>query len=278
MTDTCRFFIGNQTAFCAPLTEPFAFAVDHHFDAFELFPDSGPTGGGWSARDVTAEQRRYFRATAEARGIRLSVHAALEAGLLEASRDGTLGDDIDLARDLGAQVLNLHLASDDVDGCCRAALTLLEVLRPLGITLALENTPTVGPDEVNQLFARLPRVATGPAGGVGLCLDIGHANLCPDTHNDYLAYVDRLGSHVPIVHAHLHENWGDGDKHLTLFTGPSGKDASGVVGLLARLRRRHFRGSLILEQWPTPASLLTVARDRLFAIAESLQGVASAKI
>jgi sugar phosphate isomerase/epimerase len=263
MAEGSRFFIGNQTAFFAPLTDPFAFADRHGFEAFEFFPDRGPTGRGWSADDVTPEQRRYFRTVAEARGIRLSVHAALEAGLLAESAGGNLARDIDLAHDLGAQVLNLHLVPGDVDGCCRAALALVDILRPLGITLALENTIAVSPDYVNRIFERLQTGAMGRRGGVGLCLDIGHANLCADTRNDYLAYVDRLGRQVPIVHAHIHENWGDGDSHLPLFTGPSGKDPAGVAGLLRRLRQRCYKGSLILEQWPKPPSLLLVARDRL---------------
>lgn len=259
------FSIGNQTAFFAAPGEPFAFAVLHRFDAFEFFPDGGPTGRGWSADDVSPAQRREFRRTAEDNGIRLSVHAALEAGLLGERADGKLARDIALARDLGARVLNLHLVAGDVDGCCAAAKSVAEVLQPLGITLALENTVDVTPDYVNQVFARLNTSGQD----VGLCLDIGHANLCVATHNDYLGYLDRLADDVPIVHGHVHENWGDGDRHLTLFSGPSAHDASGVAGLLRRLRKRRFSGSLILEQWPMPPSLLLAARDGLRALTEA---------
>jgi sugar phosphate isomerase/epimerase len=266
MAEGARFFIGNQTAFFASPSEPFAFAARHGFDAFEFFPDRGPMGRGWSADDVTAAERRAFRQTAQERGLRLSVHAGLDVGLLDANGGTTLTRDIQLARDIGAQLLNLHLVPGEVEGCCRAARALVGMLQPLGMTLALENTIAVGPDEVNRLFEQLRTPAMGCPGGVGLCLDIGHANLYRGTHNDYLAYLDRLGEHVPIVHAHLHENWGDRDSHLTLFTGPSGTDPAGVAGLLARLRQRHYRGSLILEQWPTPASLLLVAQGRLRAL------------
>jgi sugar phosphate isomerase/epimerase len=262
MAEEWRFFIGNQTAFSAPVSDPFGFAVENCFEAFEFFPDGGPSGRGWAADDVTEEQRVGFCTVARERSIRLSVHAALESELLDRSTWGKLMPDIGLARDLGARVLNLHLPSGDADGCARAALSLVEILRPLGITLALENTVSVSPDEINQLFRRLQESGAGPD-AVGLCIDIGHANLHPATRNDYLRYLDGLGMHVPIVHAHVHENWGDGDKHLTLFSGPSAKDAAGVAGLLGRLRKRHYHGSLILEQWPLPASLLLVARDRL---------------
>jgi sugar phosphate isomerase/epimerase len=98
---------------------------------------------------------------------------------------------------------------------------------------------------------------------VGLCLDVGHANLCAETRNDYLAYVDRLAPEVVISHVHLHENWGDEDSHLTLFTGPAGRDPAGVEGLVDRLVRRGFAGCIILEQWPDSPALLDLARDRL---------------
>jgi sugar phosphate isomerase/epimerase len=263
MTEDWRFLIGNQTAFFAPLSDPFGFAVEHRFEAFEFFPDGGPNGRGWAAHDVTAEQRRSFRSLAQEKGIRLSVHAALEAKLLDSSTWGGLMRDIDLARDLGAKVLNLHLGSGDTDGCVHAALALVKILRPMGIVLALENTVFVSPDEVNDVFRAVQRTETEEHPSVGLCFDIGHANLYAGTRNDYLRYLDGLGSHVPIVHAHLHENWGDSDSHLTLFTGPSARNSAGVAGLLLRLRQRRFKGSMVLEQWPTPASLLIAARDRL---------------
>jgi sugar phosphate isomerase/epimerase len=98
---------------------------------------------------------------------------------------------------------------------------------------------------------------------VGLCLDVGHANLCAETRNDYLAYVDRLDPEVVISHVHLHENWGDEDSHLTLFTGPAGRDPASLEGLVDRLVRRGFAGCIILEQWPHPLALLDLARDQL---------------
>ncbi len=270
MRDGQGFRVGNQTAFFAPLSEPFAFAVEHRFDAFEFFPDGGPTGRGWSAEDVSEAERRQFRRTAEERKIRLSVHAALEASLLKEQAGGKLLRDIELARDLGAQVLNLHLASGDAAACCGAAVAVAEILQPLGIALALENTVDVTPEYVNEIFTRLQATSIGRSDGLGLCLDIGHANLCAASANDYLGYLDRLGDHVPIVHAHVHENWGDEDSHLTLFTGPAASDRSGVLGLLQRLQQRQFEGSMILEQWPTPPTLLLAARDGLRALHEEM--------
>ncbi len=266
MVEARSFSVGNQTAFFAPVRDPFVFAVEHGFDAFEIFPDGGPLGRGWSADDVGTAERAFLRATAHDHHMRLSVHAALDAGPIEGAARAELLRDVSLARDIGARVVNIHLVQGDVDAYCRATLSLVDALEPCGITLALENTIFIGPESINRLFARLQTLDPARARAIGLCLDIGHANLHRATHNDYLAYLDRLGAHVPIVHVHLHENWGDGDTHLTLFTGPAGRDPSGIAGLLRRLRRRGYAGSLILEQWPVPPTLLVTARDRLQAL------------
>jgi len=96
-----------------------------------------------------------------------------------------------------------------------------------------------------------------------MCLDLGHANLCASTRNDYLRFIDRLDPRVPIVHIHAHENFGEADTHLPLFTGPSAGDPAGIEGFVERMKRRSFHGCIILEQWPQPPLLLGQARDRL---------------
>ena len=73
----------------------------------------------------------------------------------------------------------------------------------------------------------------------------------------------RIAPGVPIIHVHAHENHGDADSHLTLFTGPAKEDDRGVRGLLRRLRQRDYGGAIILEQWPDPPELLAEAASRL---------------
>src|SRR5262249_15591604 len=90
------------------------------------------------------------------------------------------------------------------------------------------------------------------------------------TRNNYVGFVDLLGGHVPIIHWHAHENWGDRDSHLTLFTGPSARDDRGLRALVRRLLRRGFKGSVVLEQWPYPPERLVEARDRLRLLFESV--------
>jgi sugar phosphate isomerase/epimerase len=96
-----------------------------------------------------------------------------------------------------------------------------------------------------------------------MCLDLGHANLCRATRNNFLRYLDALAPEIPIIHVHVHENHGDADSHLTLFTGPSRENDAGVRAFLERLRWRDYGGALILEQWPSPPQLLVEATVRL---------------
>ncbi len=74
----------------------------------------------------------------------------------------------------------------------------------------------------------------------------GHANLCNLTRNDYVQYLKRLDVSIPIIHLHLHENYGDYDSHLTVFTGPSAENDAGIKTLFEILIQRGFSGSVIL--------------------------------
>jgi sugar phosphate isomerase/epimerase len=262
--------IGNQSAFsAAPWTLPFDFAVQHGFDAFEWFPDKKPDGAGFACTDLSTAQRQALRNRARDCGISLSVHTPIDASPLRNGRN--LDDSLRLAVDLGAALLNVHL--DDparVDDFAHALVPVLQRCSISGVRLAVENTPATSPEDFNRLFALLPRT-TRSEPVVGMCLDIGHANLHRTTHNDYVGFVDRLSADVPIIHLHLHENHGDRDSHLVLFTGPAGRDPSGIVGLLERLARRGYAGNAILEQWPQPPEQLLAARERLLDLARPLQ-------
>jgi phosphoglucan,water dikinase len=257
-------FIGNQTSCWTSVpTEPFDYAVAQGFDAFEWFPDKKP-GAGWDPNDLDARSRNVIRETAGAHGIRLSVHARWQASPLSPAGLELLWEDLALARDLGAALLNIHMFHEyGVPSFVEAIAPLIRRTLDAGLQLSIENTPHHSPEQFNELFARLRSGAPGSATHVGMCFDLGHANLSSATQNDYLGFFDRLDPCLPIIHLHLHENWGDTDSHLPLFTGPSFRDDSGIRGLLTRLRQRSFSGSVILEQWPHPPSLLNNARDRL---------------
>ncbi len=260
-----RIRIGNQTAASARSWEvPWRFALDQGFDAFEWFPDRPPSGGGWSPQDLSRSARARIRCLARSHDLRLSLHFALSASPLRLEGRVTLEENLRLARQIGAVLLNIHL---DLSG---GAASFVRALRPLvsrlaraGIRLALENTVHDGPRALNETFAELRAQRLLSDGIVGFCLDVGHANLHAATRNDYLGFVDQLARDLPIIHVHLHENHGDRDSHLPVFTGPAAQDPAALAGLLRRLQSRGFSGHIILEQWPEPPELLTRARQRL---------------
>jgi len=274
MKDKRPFRIGNQTSFAAarPL-EPFEFAAAQGFAAFEFFPDRGFAGrGGWDERELDAATRRYIRQAALAKDIALSVHAPLEFNPLCNGEDDRLYSSLEFAAEIGASVFNLHL------DCSAGIERFAEVLRPTllvsaeaGVELVLENTVFTGPDDFNQFFAALHDAPGCPVAHVGMCFDLGHANLCAATRNDYWRFMDQLSDEVPIRHLHLHENFGDRDSHLTLFTGPARTNSRGLEGFLKRLAGRRFSGCAIFEQWPQPPALLLEARDRLLRLIEASQ-------
>jgi sugar phosphate isomerase/epimerase len=253
--------IGNQTSAHAPANLPYEFARTSGFAAFEWFSDRGRHG--WSEDLASDAEREELRRVALAGAVRFSVHAPFAAD--PTTRDGAeaLARSIRFGGAIAAKVVNLHFfpehhARDYVE----ALKPLLDAAAQADLVLSLENTPATSPDHANAVFGVLSAVP-GAAGRVGMCLDSGHANLHGPTRNDYVRYVDLLGGHVPIVHWHAHENWGDRDSHLPLFTGPSGVDDRGLRGLVRRLKARGFSGSVILEQWPDPPAVLVRTRDRL---------------
>ena len=257
--------IGNQTSFAAAVLEPFEFAVANGFTAFEFFPDRGFSGvGGWHENDLNDATRQSIRQTAKEKSIELTVHAPLEFNPLQTNHDDRLYSTVEFAHAIGATLVNLHLdISLGMETFAGALGPALQLTADAGMKLAIENTVWTGPEDFNQLFAAVRRRGEGPFAHAGMCFDLGHANLFGATQNDYCRYLDNLAASTPIIHLHLHENFGDRDSHLTLFTGPARENPAGIRGMLDRMERRNFSGCAILEQWPQPASLLVAARDRL---------------
>jgi sugar phosphate isomerase/epimerase len=220
--------------------------------------------GGWDEREVDAAARRAIRQSAQAQDVMLTVHAPLDFNPLRNPEDGRLYSTIEFAHAIGATLVNVHLdARDGAGHFVRALRPALVLTAEAGLKLAVENTVWTGPEDFNALFDALRQCADVPTAHVGMCFDLGHANLFEATRNNYWRYFDALSPRVRIIHLHLHENHGDKDSHLPLFTGPSGYNATGLAGLLRRLQQRNFDGCAILEQWPQPPSLLVNARDGL---------------
>jgi len=258
--------IGNQTNCHVPARLPYDFAVGHGFDAFEWFSDKGRAG--WCEDDTPDTERAELLQASKVNGILFSVHAPVAADPTTTSGAEAIRKSIRFGGDVGADVVNIHLFSEHGAKPYAESLgPLLEAARSANVRISLENTPGTSPDDFNAVFGvmtAMPRAT----GRVGMCLDSGHANLFTGTQNDYLRFVDLLGEHVPIIHWHAHENWGDRDSHLPLFTGPSARDDRGLRELVRRLKVRGFSGSVVLEQWPQPPQVLVQARERLVRLLE----------
>jgi sugar phosphate isomerase/epimerase len=260
--------IGNQSAYSADtLMAPFLYAVKHRFDAFEWFPDKKMSGEGWDEDDLDKKTRRAIKETAADHNIRLSIHAPLHWNPIDEKTKDHFHKDIALAKDIDAALINIHLVGKkDHEKFLQAILPCVKNMAKSGIMLSIENTPLTSPEDFNTLFALVAQLEPALRDQIGMCLDLGHANLCAATQNDYIRFIDLLDSQVPIVHVHLHENYGDQDSHLPVFTGPASKDHTGISLFVEKMRNRHFSGMIILEQWPEPPGLLESARNKLLRL------------
>jgi sugar phosphate isomerase/epimerase len=258
--------IGNQSAFSAktPL-QPFEYSVANGFNAFEWFPDKKDSGSGWDVNDLDQKTRSYIKDTAKEHNITLSVHASLRGNPPGEESSEILFENVEFAQHIGATLLNIHLVNEEgIEPFIDSIKPVIMYTSRAGIQLSIENTPLSSPDDFNVLFSRLEKRLNVPTSHVGMCLDIGHANLHESTRNNYLKFIELLGPSVPVIHMHMHENFGDRDSHLSFFTGPAARDTSAVQGIVNHLKKRGFSGSVILEQWPDPPLLLNEARDRLY--------------
>ena len=253
--------IGNQTSRHVDEMVPFDFALKQGFRAFEWFSDTCPLG--WCEKGTTTTQRSKLRHIGESCGISFSVHAPHLANPENHHDAGAILESIHFGGDIGAKIVNIHLfKSQSYRRFAESLIPLIEEAKQAGMRLSLENTPETSPDDFNAIFGILGAMPE-THGYVGMCLDSGHANLHHGTRNNFLQFLDFLGEHVPIIHWHAHENWGDKDSHLPLFRGPSSVNDRGLRSLIKKLNQRGFSGAVILEQWPDPPELLFEACEKL---------------
>jgi sugar phosphate isomerase/epimerase len=260
--------IGNQTSFAAHgPAEPFEYALSSRFDAFEWFPDKKENGRRWDTGDISIAMRSEIKNRARSAGMTMSVHVPWHANPLDHQSRALILENVVFAKEIGAGIVNIHLYTEaGIRTYVEAILPIIEETKKAGMRLSIENTPLTSPEDFNRVFSVLRKMRLLGRGWAGMCFDMGHANLYAASMNNYINFIDLIEPHVPIIHIHAHENFGDSDSHLTLFTGPAGQNDSGIRELLQRLKERDFSGCLILEQWPEPRYLLNQARERLRAL------------
>ncbi|MFT7516600.1 MAG: sugar phosphate isomerase/epimerase [Myxococcota bacterium] len=144
------------------------------------------------------------------------------------------------AATLGAKCAVLHLGwqkdhwDDNSHGWAREAVVeLMAVAKQNGVRLLLENIISAG-TRVRKLLELLDEV--DPNGDVGICLDLGHANIEGDVLEELILSLPRLD------HIHLHDNDGSSDAHLC--------PGSGTIAwpqVIQLLREHGFDGHAALE-------------------------------
>ncbi len=134
-------------------------------------------------------------------------------------------------------IQHMGVPNEEFDEAKReACMTSVEHLRafakPLGVTVLLENIPNElsTPDKIME-FLHLSRFDD-----VGVCLDLGHANVMSNVPEAFATLKQRIRS------VHVHDNKGDRDAHL--WPGQGNIDWKETLALL---REAPHDPSLVLE-------------------------------
>jgi len=147
--------------------------------------------------------------------------------------------EIDMCAYLGGKVVVVHQSSlgldentNDFGHVCQLA----QYAEDRGVHIALENGN----------FQILRRVVSqvdlfSPQGGLGVCIDVGHANLCQaEFESPIERFLDEF--HWRLVHLHLADNFGKNDDHLA-----PGEGAIDWRKVVSKLEQLHFRAGATLE-------------------------------
>jgi sugar phosphate isomerase/epimerase len=144
------------------------------------------------------------------------------------------------AASLGAKCAVLHLGwqkdnwSNSSHGWAREAVVeLMSVAKKVGVRLLLENIISDG-TRVEKLLELLDEI--DPTHEVGICLDLGHANIEGDVAEELLLALPRLD------HIHVHDNDGRTDSHLC-----PGAGSIAWPQVVELLRSNGFTGHAALE-------------------------------
>jgi sugar phosphate isomerase/epimerase len=150
-----------------------------------------------------------------------------------------------------ALVLHIGVPTTDPAGNSRAAAArsleaIGEAAQAVGVTVAIELIPNP-----LSLAARLVQWLEDDleSPGMGVCLDVGHANLTGDA----MEAIETCSGHI--VTTHLHDNRGKRDEHLV-----PGEGAINWEGVLMAFQKVGYDGAWIFELAPSAEPATVLAR------------------
>jgi sugar phosphate isomerase/epimerase len=230
--------------------------AEHGFDTIEIIATR--THVDYHDPDALAALTAWLGDT----GLRLhSIHAPIaeavingrwSAPLSNASADETVRRRavaetlaaLEIARHVPVGVLVVHLGlptsllgvgeANSRDAARRSLNEIVEVARPLGVGVALENIPgdLATPDAVVALIEDEDLARHK----LGACLDFGHAHMMAGVPDAIEAFSGVLAA------THLHDNHGTQDEHLPPFEG-----TIDWVGALMALQKIGYDGVMMVE-------------------------------
>ena len=155
-----------------------------------------------------------------------------------------------MARDIGMELITIHggafIDEKDYEQHLEASRKTLEELNPYfknaEVKLCVENLPSTG--HVGNQIKEYPKSSKGllylvsNLKNVGVCLDVGHANVS----GGVLDFYDSVMATGKLWDMHLHDNLGDKDNHLKIYSGNVPFEE-----LFKRLKRDNYSGYLSIE-------------------------------
>lgn len=239
------------------IEESLSRAVRDNFRSFEIYFE------GFLPNDIKPDFRQFLKTQAETQGLTLTVHAAWQHNPVEDPKIFT--DIVEFARDIGSGVVTIHLTEPGKE-YADAIRSLAILARSFGIRIAIENTRLDSgrwcmPEDLNNTLGYLEDLDN-----VGICLDVGHANLTGISPVEYLNLIDKR---FKIFNVHFHDNNGKEDQHNTLGQAVGTKGGIDFKAVLARLAHRGYDDSIIIEHG---RETLTVERKFIEDVVSGLSG------
>ncbi|NLE28637.1 MAG: sugar phosphate isomerase/epimerase [Phycisphaerae bacterium] len=162
-----------------------------------------------------------------------------------------LAREAEFARDLGVRLMIIHPAASQIalagarDNFLRSMERLVRIMEDFDLCGLLENLPpTYNYGGTLETLSQDVRSFQSPH--VGICLDLGHANMRTD---QFVA--DQIRATKGFIHyIHASDNDGQADRHLLPMTGNAHWES-----IFEALNEVGYKGSICLEVFESPISL-----------------------